>query len=87
MLTAVVQPAMDEDEVTDPGPGAPWVETLIGPELKISAGPYTTVADGILAVSGVDEPVDGSATVGFGHGVTDGEPHVVKGPPKRLMLL
>jgi hypothetical protein len=78
---------MDDDDVTVPPAGVPWVETVIGPELKISAGPYTTVADGILAVSGVAEPVEGNVTSGLGHGVTDGDPHVVAAPPKRPMLL
>jgi hypothetical protein len=87
LLTAVVQAEMDADEVTDPPAGVPWVETVIGPESKMWAGPYTRSSEGMVAVTGVAEPPEGRVTWGFGQGVVVGLPHAVAGPPKRPMRL
>jgi hypothetical protein len=71
---------MVEVLVTEPlGPSVPWVLTVIGPELKRTAGPTWTRPDGALAVIGTAEPVAGSVTEGSG-------PRTLGGPPNRLTL-
>lgn len=64
--------------VTDPpGPVAPCVVTVIGPELNSVAGPYCTLPVSDDAVTGTAEPDAGNVTAGAG-------PRTLNGPPNKL---